>query len=130
MLRYCAKEWPVKDTKTGKMVKKYVARLTKQPKMTTEKLCERMAASTLSVPEAEMSIGLMEHHILEALKLGQSVQIGDLFTISLVVKSKAVDKKEDVNTDIIEKVNIKIKASRKFRNILDNELVFRKDRAY
>ena len=94
MLRYCAKEWPVKDPKTGKVVKKYVARLTKQPKMTTEKLCERMAASTLSVPEAEMSIGLMEHHILEALKLGQSVQIGDLFTIYLSIKSKSTDKKK------------------------------------
>jgi len=53
-----------------------------------------------------------------------------LFTIASVVKSKSVDKKEDVNTNIIKKVNIKIKASRKFRNILDNELEFQKDRAY
>ena len=127
MIRYYAKEWPVKDTKTGKMVKKYVARLTKQPKMTTEKLCERMAASTLSVPEAEMSIGLMEHHILEALKLGQSVQIGDLFTIYLSIKSKSTDKKEEAGINLIEDVKVNIKVSKELKNML-KDVEFRKDR--
>ncbi len=127
MLRYCAKEWPVKDIKTGEVKTKYVARLTKQPKMTTEKLCERMAASTLSVPEAEMSIGLMEHHILEALKLGQSVQIGDLFTIYLSIKSKSTDKKEEAGINLIEDVKVNIKVSKELKNML-KDVEFRKDR--
>ena len=127
MLRYYAKEWPVKDIKTGEVKTKYVARLTKQPKMTTEKLCERMAASTLSVPEAEMSIGLMEHHILEALKLGQSVQIGDLFTIYLSIKSKSTDKKEEAGINLIEDVKVNIKVSKELKNML-KDVEFRKDR--
>ena len=86
-----------------------------------------MAASTLSVPEAEMSIGLMEHHILEALKLGQSVQIGDLFTIYLSIKSKSTDKKEEAGINLIEDVKVNIKVSKELKNML-KDVEFRKDR--
>lgn len=131
MLRYCAKEWSVKDTKTGKMVKKYVARLTNQPRIETKELCERMASgSTLTPPEAQMAIGELEFRIIQALKSGQGVQIGNLFTLYLTIQSKSVDKKEDVGVNLIENVKIRVRPTPYLRDILDSELEFRKDRRF
>jgi predicted histone-like DNA-binding protein len=130
MIRYYAKEWPVKDPKTGKVVKKYVARLTNQPRIETKELCNLMASGTLSPPEAQLAIGELEYRIVQALKMGRSVQIGNLFTIYPTIQSKSVDKKEDVGVDLIENVKIRVRPTPYLRNILDTELEFRKDRRF
>lgn len=128
MLRYYIAEWPIKDPKTGKVTKKYVARLTNQPKVTQKELCKTIEiGSTLSAPEAQLALNEVEYFVVQALKRGQSVQIGDLFTIYLSIKSKSTDKKEEAGINLIEDVKVNIKVSKELKNML-KDVEFRKDR--
>ena len=131
MIRYYAKEWPVRDPKTGKVVKKYVARLTNQPRIETKELCNLMALdTTLAPPEAQLAISELEYRIILALKNGRGIQIGNLFTLYPTIQSKTVDKKEDVGVNLIENVKIRVRPTPYLRNILDTELEFRKERRF
>lgn len=67
--------------------------------------------TTLNPKEAEMSIYQLQKVVVKALLDGKTVQLGELGTFQLTVKSKGVDDEKDANASLAEKINIRFMPS-------------------
>ena len=75
--------------------------------------------TTLNPKEAEMTLYQAQKVITAKLLDGHSVELGELGSFRLTVKSKGVDREEDVVAQNVTKVNIRFTPSKSFRSLID-----------
>ncbi len=127
MLNYKIVPWTIIDGTTNTAKTKYVARLEKQPTLKTEELCLRMEkSSTLSRYEAALALGEMKHALINCLKNGIPVQIGEIGFLYLKIDSKTADTKEEAGFDLIKGVSIKFKPSEELKKAIIEEIKYKK----
>lgn len=87
------------EAKVGKLKGKtvYVAVPKGQQKLTPELVLERIVKETsLSEGDARNVIITLRNLIMECARLGIGLDLGDIFSLRVVVRSKQVEKEEDV----------------------------------
>ena len=78
----------------------YYAQPKTQQRMTTEMLIDRVVReSTLSDGDVKCALACIGHVVCDALKMGMSVDIGEIGTLRLTVTSKMMDTPEEVTAD-------------------------------
>ncbi len=83
-----------------------------------EVACEIADETTLNPKEAEMAIYQFQKVLTKALLNGKTVQLGELGTFQLTVRSKGVDEETELNANLIEKVNLQFTPSTTLRQNL------------
>lgn len=71
--------------------------------------------TTLTPKEAEMAIVLLEKVMLNLLKGGYSVKLGDWASFSVSASSEGVTRPEDVTATLIKKLNVNCRFSASFK---------------
>jgi len=108
-----------KKSPQDKSVKWYAS--VKTIKQVDDKEVARLIAdeTTLNPKEAEMAIAQLEKVMLNLLKGGYSVKMGDWASFSVSVNSRGVEKQEDVTANLIEKVNVNCRFSPSFKESIN-----------
>lgn len=75
--------------------------------------------TTLNPKEAEMAIAQLQKVMLNLLKGGYSVKLGDWASFSVAVSSGGVTTKEAVTASIIKKVNVNCRFASAFRESIN-----------
>lgn len=75
--------------------------------------------TTLNPKEAEMAIAQLEKVLLNLLKGGYSVKMGDWASFSVSVNSRGVATKDEVTANLIEKVNVNCRFSPSFKESIN-----------
>ena len=76
--------------------------------------------TTLNPKEAEMTLYQAEKVIANKLLDGHTVELGELGTFRLTVKSKGVENEEDVTAQNVTNVNIRFTPSKAFKALISN----------
>ena len=85
-------------------------------RMTEKQVAQDIAdETTLNPKEAEMAIYQLQKVLTRALLNGKTVQLGELGTFQLTVKSRGVELPSEVNFNLIEQVNLQFTPAKKFR---------------
>ena len=80
--------------------------------MTEKQVAKEIAdETTLNPKEAEMAIYQFQKVLTKALLDGKTVQLGELGSFQLTIKSKGVEKESNVTASLIEKVNLRFAPS-------------------
>ena len=80
--------------------------------MTEKQVAKEIAdETTLNPKEAEMAIYQFQKVLTKALLDGKTVQLGELGSFQVTVKSKGVNKESEVNASLVEKVNLRFTPS-------------------
>ena len=81
-------------------------------RMTEKQVAKEIAdETTLNPKEAEMAIYQFQKVLTKALLDGKTVQLGELGSFQVTVKSKGVNKESEVNASLVEKVNLRFTPS-------------------
>ena len=88
-------------------------------RMTEKQVAKEIAdETTLNPKEAEMAIYQFQKVLTKSLLDGKTVQLGELGTFQVTVKSKGVEKEAEVTPVLVEKVNLHFTPSVSLRQSL------------
>ncbi len=91
--------------------KKYIAMATKRQKIKLRELADDISMKcTLSHADVIATIVALEEAIVDNIKMGRSVQLGDIGIISPQIKSETKDTPEEVNSRCIKGVSLSFRA--------------------
>ena len=93
------------EAKVGKLKGKtvYVAEPKGQQKLTPEMVLERIVRETsLSEGDARNVFITLRNLIMECARLGVGLDLGDIFSLRVVVRSKQIEKEIDVTADALK----------------------------
>jgi predicted histone-like DNA-binding protein len=94
-------------------------------RMTEKQVAKEIAdETTLNPKEAEMAIYQFQKVLTKALLDGKTVQLGELGSFQLTIKSGGVDNEEEATAALVEKINIRFTPSATLKNSL-NEAQFK-----
>lgn len=94
-------------------------------RMTEKQVAKEIAdETTLNPKEAEMAIYQFQKVLTKALLDGKTVQLGELGSFQLTIKSKGVDTEPEATAALVEKINIRFTPSAALKNSL-NEAQFK-----
>lgn len=71
--------------------------------------------TTLNPKEAEMALYQLKKVVLANLLNGKTVQLGELGSLHLTVNSEGVDSEEEVNPNLVKKINIRFSPSEQLK---------------
>lgn len=74
--------------------------------------------TTLNPHEALMAIAQLEKVMLQLLKGGYSVKLGDWASFFLTASSEGVERPEDVTANLIKQVNVRCRFGKEFKDNL------------
>ena len=88
-------------------------------RMTEKQVAKEIAdETTLNPKEAEMAIYQFQKVLTKALLDGKTVQLGELGSFQLTIKSKGVDNESGVTASLVEKINLRFSPSNDLKNNL------------
>ena len=99
------KKWYLIVKSIGRMTEKQVAK-------------EISDETTLNPKEAEMAIYQFQKVLTKALLDGKTVQLGELGSFQITVKSKGVDNESEVTASLVERVNLRFTPSKELKSNL------------
>ena len=105
---------------TGKGERKPLhARAVIRGKITAKELCHEIAnGTTLSTGEVAAVFSELEHKLLHLLDRGHSVELGNIGTVSLVLKARPVMEKSEIRAQSVKVSDITLRTSKAFRREL------------
>lgn len=105
---------------------KFYAAVINNGSIDMNKLAERIAyQSTLTPGDCYNVLSALENNVIDELKEGRIVRLGELGTFRLSVSSNGSDTYEEGHTGLVKKARILFRPGTGFRNMLKN-LVFKK----
>lgn len=96
--------------------------------MTTKQLCSKLTErTTLTAPELQMALGILEQHLPLLLAQGLTVQLGGLGSLRLEYGSEGVERPEDFHFRLIRRPRVVFRPSRQMSRAVEQMVSFELD---
>lgn len=116
MIRY--KTMPRKNPSTKTM--KYHAAIVSPAPIDSQKIIDRIEKKcTLASSDIKAVVDALEVELIDALRDGNAVRLGDLGSFRPSLRSQGVEKKEDVNASLITRVHVVFVPALRVKRALD-----------